>query len=657
MNPQIKYILVASALLTFFWLIYLIIFRKERNFKQRRFYLLTAVLFSFLIPLANVIIELPDTALPLKETALFDTSTFDFTQQQQITNINNSNFTVPEILGENINSRRKIEWTQVITYLYYAIAVVMLLRILVQLFVLQFHVSQSEVIKKQGYKLVINHHYKSTFSFFHWIFVHSSTKNDSGLDKIIMHERVHVRENHSIDTILFEMVCSVMWFNPFVWFMRNSIQLVHEFLADEGAINMGIDKLQYQVLMINQVAEADVVSLTSHFNSSTLKKRIKMITQSDSYNRTKYRILGILPVALILILSIALFNGCNQQKVIEKKMASDPLIQAVFSKKEIKDLAEIRLMMDQMVLAQTGETDTKTAYEKFIASVGKVKTANEIPDKIPLSHDSLVQIIKANPTLQEIWNIYEKPQYTGIELNLKGKVMEFLKQLSKENANYNSVLEGIAVAGDISPSVISDFLLIPAHYNWESEAEKLYATIVLVILTNKTITRADMYLQRAVKLLQDFNADSALFWVNKAIAIDSTNLLALQNKAGIMIRKNKHEEALNLYSKCAEINPESAETWGMMGMLNDYLGKTEEAARCYSQTIALYNRQMESGDKQKIHNAKVNKAMVLLMNNQENESRLLFKELLNENPADSTAAGLSRISKQDFLNDFSVNGK
>jgi len=364
---------------------------------------------------------------------------------------------------------------------------------------------------------------------------------------------------------------------------------------------------------------------------------------------------GIFLLITLFLCTIALFSGCNQQKAIEKKMADDPVIQSVFSKNEIKDLARIRLMIDKMVIGQTGESDTKTAYEKFISSLGKVETAAEISGKIPLSHDSLVHIIKATPTLQEIWKIWdikEKTQFTDIDLNYSGKVMVFLKQLSKKNANYNAVLEGIENAGGISPTVVSDFLMIPARYNWESEAEKLYATVIFVILTNKTITRADIYLQRAIKLLQDFNSDSALFWVDKAIAIDSTNLAALRNKAGIMIVTNKHAEALGLYTKCIGIDPEIAEDWKMAGMLNDYLGNTGEAARCYSQATALYNRQQESGNKQKIHVAKVNKAMVMRLNNLENEARQMFEELINQNPADSTIAKLSMRSKQDCLNDL-----
>ena len=44
--------------------------------------------------------------------------------------------------------------------------------------------------------------------------------------------------------------------------------------------------------------------------------------------------------------------------------------------------------------------------------------------------------------------------------------------------------------------------------------------------------------------------------------------------------------------------------------------------------------------------------MMLLMINQESESRQLFNELIIENPADSTIAKLSKRSKQDYLNDL-----
>ena len=372
----------------------------------------------------------------------------------------------------------------------------------------------------------------------------------------------------------------------------------------------------------------------------------------------KHHIISTLHTAFILMFVSVTFIACNQQKVMENKLGSDPIIQSVFSKKEISDLATIRLLVDNMVIAKTGETDTKQAYEKFIGYLAESKNAgDELTNKITLPHDSLIVIIAENPTLQEIWRIENYPPMKSFSINRDGKVIEFLKQLSIENSNYKAVLEGIEIAGDVSPTVISDFIKIPEHYNYDSEAEKLYATAILVILTNKSISIDDMYLQRAVEQIQSFNPDSALFWLDKAIAKHTSNPAVYANKAGIMIGKNKHTQALELINNCIGIAPENAEYWKIGGLLNDYLGNTNEATRCYKECIALYNSQLKSNSKQIIYTAKLNKALVLILNNQENEGRMLFEELLKEYPGDSTIEQLSKRKKEDFINDLSVKIK
>jgi hypothetical protein len=100
-----------------------------------------------------------------------------------------------------------------------------------------------------------------------------------------------------------------MWFNPFVWMIKNSIQLVHEYLADEGALKTGINRFRYQALLINQIAEESLIALSSSFNNSLIKKRIKMMTKSKIRSKSLLKLLGILPVATFLLLLMAIFNG------------------------------------------------------------------------------------------------------------------------------------------------------------------------------------------------------------------------------------------------------------------------------------------------------------------------------------------------------------
>jgi gliding motility-associated protein GldM len=91
--------------------------------------------------------------------------------------------------------------------------------------------------------------------------------------------------------------------------MRREVQLVHEYLADEGALSTGIDRLGYQALLVNQVAEEKFILLSSSFNHSLIKKRMIMMTKSKFNQGTKLKILAIIPLSIILFLGIGCVNG------------------------------------------------------------------------------------------------------------------------------------------------------------------------------------------------------------------------------------------------------------------------------------------------------------------------------------------------------------
>ena len=93
--------------------------------------------------------------------------------------------------------------------------------------------------------------------------------------------------------------------------MRNAIQLLHEYLADEGTINSGIDTLKYQALLVNQMAEAKLINLSSNFNHSLIIKRITMINNQNNSPST-FKTLVFLPMAIFLFFGIALFNAQAQ---------------------------------------------------------------------------------------------------------------------------------------------------------------------------------------------------------------------------------------------------------------------------------------------------------------------------------------------------------
>ena len=62
------------------------------------------------------------------------------------------------------------------------------------------------------------------FSFFNWIFVSPSLHTEQELNEILCHEQVHVRQWHSLDVMLAEVLVAVLWFNPLVWIWRSMMK-------------------------------------------------------------------------------------------------------------------------------------------------------------------------------------------------------------------------------------------------------------------------------------------------------------------------------------------------------------------------------------------------------------------------------------------------
>src|SRR5690606_38143509 len=74
---------------------------------------------------------------------------------------------------------------------------------------------------------------KSSFSFFYKIKIDYSQPQS---ETILVHEKVHAKQLHSVDVIFFELLAIVNWFNPVVYLYKTAIKQIHEFIADEIAI-------------------------------------------------------------------------------------------------------------------------------------------------------------------------------------------------------------------------------------------------------------------------------------------------------------------------------------------------------------------------------------------------------------------------------------
>ncbi len=140
------------------------------------------------------------------------------------------------------------------------------------------------------------------FSFGRSVFVNSSCHAPEELEKIVRHEFVHARQRHTIDIIWSELLCLLNWYNPFAWLIRGAIRQNLEFIADNQVIESGVDRKQYQYLLL-KVTGHHHFSIAPSFNFSSLKKRIAMMNKLRTARIHMIRFLFILPLLAIVLLS------------------------------------------------------------------------------------------------------------------------------------------------------------------------------------------------------------------------------------------------------------------------------------------------------------------------------------------------------------------
>lgn len=303
MQSFLIYILQAAGCISIAWLFYKTVLEKKTRTKTIRLYFLIAMVVSLLAPLSPWAIG----------TSLFTETASDVPNNMagQV----NSGEVKGMIIGHQTDIQAntvKGEGWNVVTMFFYAYLVItafFILRIGRELFSISRCYRKGTKEKWNNLQIVWNDEYKASFSFFGLIFLNKKYLTAEELEKVLAHERVHATQYHSADLLLVQLASALMWFNPFIWAMRNAMQLVHEYLADEGVLAMGIDKVQYQQSLLDHITESRFLSITSSYKHSLIKKRFLMMSAKKAAPVSKYRILILMPVTALMLLGVACVNG------------------------------------------------------------------------------------------------------------------------------------------------------------------------------------------------------------------------------------------------------------------------------------------------------------------------------------------------------------
>ena len=133
-----------------------------------------------------------------------------------------------------------------------------------------------------------------------YIVISQADLKENGHD-ILLHEQAHIRNHHSWDLLLVEVCSWLQWFNPAIWLLKQELQNIHEYEADEEVLRQGIDARQYQMLLIKKAVGARLYSIANSFNHSSLKKRITMMIRKKSNPWARVKYLYVLPLATVAV--------------------------------------------------------------------------------------------------------------------------------------------------------------------------------------------------------------------------------------------------------------------------------------------------------------------------------------------------------------------
>lgn len=297
MSLLIQYLIKLSISIAIVWLFYQFILRKLTFYNSNRWYLLGYTLLSFFIPFINISLLIQDSSnniIQYVPSVHYYTEALEEASQ------------CPSPLWSNYD-----KW-DLTAFGLMTVAGILLMRLAISYFSFLKIQRKAKLISGDGVRIYQVDENIIPFSFGNSIFINSNLHTEDELREIVRHEFVHVRQNHTIDILCAELLCIINWYNPFAWLLKRSIRQNLEFIADNKVVENGIDKKQYQYLLLKVIGN-NQYSIATQFNFSSLKKRIAMMNKTKSAKRQVARFLFLVPVLAIILLAFrkSLYNSTN----------------------------------------------------------------------------------------------------------------------------------------------------------------------------------------------------------------------------------------------------------------------------------------------------------------------------------------------------------
>jgi TonB family protein len=347
MTSFVNYLIESGISLSLFALVYFLFLRRETFFSINRWFLLVSIGFSAVLPLLHIPFYTP------RPTVLAEVTVTPYVNLLSTITIYGAGFTQ--------SAETFVLSYSFFGYVYLLGVALLALKFHFQLFQIVGLVTRNKVTAEGKIKLVVLDKEISPFSFLNYIFVSKNLQNMQGWEKMLEHERQHIRQGHTFDVLLLEIMAIFQWFNPFFWMFRRALRENHEFLADQAVISHGTAPSSYKQILINQYV-GDQIVIANNFNYSLIKIRIKMMSKIKSSKLANVKIL----VGIVLAASLIAVFACEQKQTIKAEVTpSEKNVTVTFQGKELQVSGDSATIESLKMLINTkvemGVTELPTA--------------------------------------------------------------------------------------------------------------------------------------------------------------------------------------------------------------------------------------------------------------------------------------------------------
>lgn len=347
-------VIISSGILYGF---YHFVLRNTLFHKYNRYYLLISVLLSLCVPFLNIPIYFSGNN---HSTNGIVNTIFYFGMDQGKEVVVSSNKSTTKVDGFN--------WSQILLIAYIFITLLAFLRMIVSLLKIINIKRKYPVEKIDSISFYKTNEPGTPFSFFNALFWNNKIELHSPKgQQIFRHEIFHIRQLHTVDVLFLEMVSALFWINPFFHLIKKETKAIHEFLADEFAIQSS-DKWQYAELLLMQALQTRH-SIVNPFFHNQIKRRIAMIQNSTTTGKQYLRKLLTLP-ALEIVLALFAFNykaRRNEKQQLQVSTVTDTLPKNLSGTKLLIDKEnEFTIKSDSIVIKDNENTKDNDFKEALI---------------------------------------------------------------------------------------------------------------------------------------------------------------------------------------------------------------------------------------------------------------------------------------------------